>query len=166
MSNGDINSVCIAGRVTRDPEQPRVTSGGTSILSFGLVSNARRFNNQTQQWEDKPNFIDCKIIGKRAESLARILHKGMPVTVLGELSHSSWEKDGQKRSKLEVVADKVQLPPNPNRQQPAQAYQPAPAYQQHQAYQPAQAYPQQITFEPVQAQPEYETPVYEDEIPF
>lgn len=167
MSSGDINSVHIAGRLTRDPEIS-ATKGGTSILSFSLASNARRKNSQTGQWEDKPNYVDCKVFGNRADSLARFLHKGMPVVVEGELDHQSWvSQDGSKRSKLQIVAEKVQFTP-------AQAYHPqAPAYQQPaQAYQPQAPYPSlqdAQTMSGVATEPAvlYATPgAYDEEIPF
>lgn len=103
-----INRVNISGNITRDPEL-RVTAGGMSVLGFGVAVNDRRKNQQTGQWEDVPNYIDCVMFGARAESLSRILEKGMKVAVEGKLRWSQWEKDGQKRSKIEVVAEEVEL---------------------------------------------------------
>ena len=103
-----INVVCISGNLTREPEV-RSAHSGTSILSFGMAVNDRRKNNQTGEWEDKPNFVDVIVFGRRADSLSRILTKGMKVTVNGKLSYSSWERDGQKRSKLGVVAEDVDI---------------------------------------------------------
>ena len=104
-----INAVFISGNLTRDPEL-RALPTGTQVLSFGMAVNDRIKNQQTGQYEDRPNFIDCVMFGARAESLSHILAKGMKVTVQGKLRYSAWEKDGQKRSKLEVVADEVELP--------------------------------------------------------
>lgn len=104
----DINRVCLTGNITRDPEI-RATMSGTQVLHFGIASNASRKNGQTGQWEEYPNFIDCTMFGARAEALSRILAKGMKVAITGELRYSSWERDGQHRSKLEVVADQVVL---------------------------------------------------------
>ena len=100
-----INSVAISGNLTRDPEL-RQTPGGTSVLSFGVAVNERR-KNASGEWEDVPSFVGCTMFGTRAEKLAQYLHKGTKVAVQGRLRYSSWERDGQKRSKLEVVADDI-----------------------------------------------------------
>ena len=105
----DINRVIISGRLTRDPEL-RQTAGGTPVLGMGVAVNDRRRNFQTGQWEDYTNFIDCTMFGARAESLSRILTKGMLVCIEGRLRWSQWERDGQKRSKIEVIVDELELP--------------------------------------------------------
>lgn len=146
-----INRVNITGNLTRDPEL-RSTAGGMAVLGFGVAVNDRRKNQQTGQWEDYPNFVDCTMFGNRAEALSRILRKGMKVAIEGKLRYSSWEdkNGGGRRSKLEVIPDEVELlSQNPNAQQPQQyapqGYQPqayAPQQAPQQAYQPQQA-PQQ-----------------------
>ena len=185
-----INRVNISGNLTRDPEL-RATQSGMQALGFGVAVNDRRKNPSTGQWEDYPNFVDCTMFGNRAESLGRILRKGMKVAIEGKLRYSSWEKDGQRRSKLEVIVDEIefmsqnqQAPQGYQQQyapQPApqaapqqwnaqQAYQQAPAapqgYQQAPAQyapQPApQAAPQQASMPP---QPVQES-LYDDDIPF
>ena len=103
-----INRVNISGNLTRDPEL-RATSGGTQVLTFGVAVNDRRRNQQTGEWEDVPNFVDCVVFGNRADALSRFLSKGMKVAVEGKLRWSQWEKDGQKRSKLEVIVDEVEF---------------------------------------------------------
>lgn len=103
-----INRVCISGNLTRDPEL-RSTAGGTSVMGFGVAVNERRKNAQTGEWEDYPNFVDCTLFGKRAEALERYLSKGTKVAVEGRLRYSSWEKDGQRRSKLGVIVEEVEL---------------------------------------------------------
>ena len=103
-----INRVCISGNLTRDPEL-RSTAGGTSVMGFGVAVNERRKNAQTGEWEDYPNFVDCTLFGKRAEALEQYLSKGTKVAVEGRLRYSSWEKDGQKRSKLGVIVEEVEL---------------------------------------------------------
>ena len=103
-----INRVCISGNLTRDPEI-RSTAGGTSVMGFGVAVNERRKNNQTGEWEDYPNFVDCTMFGKRAESLEQYLSKGAKVAIEGRLRYSSWEKDGQKRSKLGVIVEEIEL---------------------------------------------------------
>lgn len=113
----NINRVTIAGNLTRDPEL-RATQSGKSVLSFGMAVNDSILNQQTQQWEDRANFIDVVVFGNMADSMSKILHKGMKVTVDGKLRYTTWEKDGQKRSKVEVVAQHIELPPR--QQQPQQ----------------------------------------------
>ena len=103
-----INRVLIAGNLTRDPEL-RATSGGTQVLSFGVAVNDRRRNQQTGQWEDYPNYIDCTMFGARAEALSRYLSKGTKVAIEGKLRWSQWERDGQKRSKIEVIVEEIEL---------------------------------------------------------
>ncbi len=101
-----INRVVISGNLTRDPEI-RSTQSGMNILTFGMAVNDRRRNAQTGEWEDYANFVDCVLFGNRAEFLSRTLRKGTKVVVEGKLRYSSWERDGQRRSKLEVVVDDV-----------------------------------------------------------
>lgn len=129
-----INRVNISGNLTRDPEQ-RATQGGTSVVTFGVAVNDRRRNPQSGEWEDYPNFIDCAVFGNRADALAKLLHKGMKVAIEGKLRWSQWEKDGQKRSKIEVIVDEVEFlsqrqqgNQQPEQQQPQ--YQPQQGYQQ------------------------------------
>ena len=94
-----INRVNISGNLSRDPEL-RMTSGGTQVLSFGVAVNDRRRNPQSGEWEDYPNFVDCTMFGARAEAVSRYLSKGSKVAIEGKLRYSSWERDGQRRSKL------------------------------------------------------------------
>jgi len=102
-----INRVNITGNLTRDPEL-RATAGGTQILSFGVAVNDRRKNPQTGAWEDVPNFIDCIVFGQRAEAVSRFITKGSKVAIEGKLRYSAWEnKEGQRRSKLEVIVDEI-----------------------------------------------------------
>ena len=103
-----INRVTISGNLTRDPEL-RTTQGGMAVMGFGVAVNDRRKNQQTGEWEDYPNFIDCTMFGTRAEKLAGMLTKGTKVCILGKLRYMSWEKDGQKRSKIEVIVDDIEL---------------------------------------------------------
>lgn len=105
-----INRVVITGNLTRDPELRR-TQSGLPVLDFGVAVNDRRKNSSTGEWEDYANFLDCTMFGARAESLSSILAKGMKVAVEGKLRWSQWERDGQKRSKVSIIADEVELPP-------------------------------------------------------
>lgn len=134
-----INRVVVSGNLTRDPEL-RATPGRTQVLGFGVAVNDRRRNQQTGEWEDYPNFIDCTMFGNRAEALSRILRKGMKVAIEGKLRYSSWEdkNGGGRRSKVEIIPDEVVLmSQNPNGQQAPQQY--APQGYQQQAYPPRQA---------------------------
>lgn len=103
-----INRVFITGNLTRDPEM-RQTNGGMPIMGFGMAVNDRRKNQQTGEWEDYPNYVDCTMFGERAAKVSQYLVKGSKVSVDGRLRYSSWEKDGQKRSKLEVVVDNIEF---------------------------------------------------------
>lgn len=112
-----INRVNITGNLTRDPEL-RATAGGTQILSFGVAVNDRRKNPQTGAWEDVPNFVDCIVFGQRAEAVSRFISKGSKVAIEGKLRFSSWEtKDGDRRSKLEVIVDEIDFMSRANGQQ-------------------------------------------------
>lgn len=103
-----INRATISGNLTRDAEL-RSTASGTPVLSFSVAVNDRRKSNQTGEWEDVPNFIDCTLFGKYGQSIAQYMTKGAKVAVEGKLRWSQWERDGQKRSKVEVMAETVEL---------------------------------------------------------
>ena len=103
-----INRVIISGNLTRDPEL-RQTASGLPVLGFGVAVNDRRKNQQTGEWEDYPNFVDCTMFGTRAESVAKFLQKGSKVAIEGKLRWSQWERDGQKRSKIEVIVDELEF---------------------------------------------------------
>lgn len=104
-----INKVMITGNLTRDPEL-RATSSGAQVLHIGVAVNDRRRNQQTGEWEEYPNYVDCVTFGNRATALANILHKGSKVAIEGKLRWSQWEtNDGQKRSKLEVIIDNLEF---------------------------------------------------------
>lgn len=115
-----INRCNISGNLTRDPEM-RALRNGTQVLSFGVAVKDRRKNPQTGDWEDYPNFVDCTMFGTRAEAVGRYLSKGTKVAIEGKLRYSSWEKDGQRRSKLEVIVDEIELM-SQRQQAPADVY--------------------------------------------
>lgn len=102
-----INRVNISGNLTRDSEL-RAANNGTAILNFSVAVNDRR-KNASGEWEDVPNYVDCVVFGTRATALHRMLKKGTKVAIEGKLRYSSWEKDGAKRSKLEVIVDELEL---------------------------------------------------------
>ena len=103
-----INRVTISGNLTRDAEL-RIAQSGMSILDFGVAVNDRRKNQQTGEWEDYPNFVDCTMFGTRDEKLQPYLTKGSKVAIEGKLRYSSWESGGQRRSKLGVVVDDLEF---------------------------------------------------------
>ena len=158
-----INRVNISGNLTRDPEL-RQTTSGTAILRFGMAVNDRR-RNQSGEWEDVPNFVDCVVFGNRAEPLSRFLSKGSKVAVEGKLRYSSWERDGQRRSKLEVVVDEVEfLSPRG-----AGAQGPQGGYQQSSQQQPSYTAPAPAPAPAPQSPPVQKPPsadVYDEDIPF
>ena len=111
-----INHVTISGNLTRDAEIKR-TASGMAIVSFMVAVNERRKNNQTGEWDNYANFVDVTWFGTYAEKCAATLTKGSKVCVAGKLRQSRWQtQDGQTRSKLEVIADEVELPPRPQGQ--------------------------------------------------
>ena len=103
-----INRVAVSGNLTRDAEL-RTTQSGMSILDFGVAVNDRRKNQQTGEWEDYPNFVDCTVFGTRGEKLQPYLAKGTKVALEGKLRYSSWESGGQRRSKLGVIVDDLEF---------------------------------------------------------
>jgi single-strand DNA-binding protein len=100
------NKVMLMGNLTRDPEL-RYTSNGSAVTSFGLAGN-RKFK-QGDEWKDDVCFVDITVWGKQGENCAEYLSKGRPAFIEGFLKFSTWESDGQKRNKLEVVANTVQF---------------------------------------------------------
>lgn len=119
-----INSVVVSGNLTRDPELRQ--AGSSPVLQMRLAVNDRRKNPQTEQWEDVPNYFDVIVWGARGESLSRILTKGSKITVSGKLRWSEWQnQDGDKRSKVEIVAADVDLAA-PGQQSANSAYSDAP----------------------------------------
>lgn len=112
----NINRVVISGNLTRDPEVRR-TQGGMAIMSFGVAVNDRRKNN-AGEWEDYANFIDCTMFGSRAEAISDYLSKGSKVSLEGKLRWSQWERDGQKRSKIEVIVDEIDFSGNRRQEKP------------------------------------------------
>ena len=100
------NKVMLMGNLTRDPEL-RFTAKGSAVASFGLAVN-RKFK-QGDEWVDDVCFVDITVWGKQGENCAEYLSKGRPAFIEGYLKFSTWESDGQKRNKLEVVANTVQF---------------------------------------------------------
>lgn len=106
----NFNKVILMGNLTRDPEM-RVLPSNMPVASFGLAVNDRFKNKQTDQWEERPNFIDCEAFGRTAENIGKFFSKGKPIFIEGKLRLDQWEdrQSGQKRSKLKVVVDTFQF---------------------------------------------------------
>src|SRR4051812_24623604 len=105
MSNG--NSITLVGNITRDPEL-RFTASGQATATFGLAVNRRWQNRQTNDWEEATSFFDVVCWREMAENASESLNRGARVIVTGRLEQRSWEtQEGEKRSKIEVVADEI-----------------------------------------------------------
>ncbi len=102
----DINVVVLVGRLTRDCEM-KSTAQGTSVCRFSVAVNRRKRTGD--KWEDEVSYIDVVLWGKSAETLSSYLTKGRQVSIQGELRQNRWEQNGQKYSKIEVIANSVQL---------------------------------------------------------
>jgi single-strand DNA-binding protein len=100
------NRVILVGNLTRDPELRYIPSG-MAVSEIGLAVNDRVKKND--QWVDETTFVDVTLWGRTAEVANEYLSKGSPVLIEGRLKLDSWEKDGQKRSKLRVVGEKMQM---------------------------------------------------------
>jgi single-strand DNA-binding protein len=101
------NTVTVTGNATREPEL-RFTPSGQAVANFGVAVNRRWQNRQTQEWEEAVSFFDITAWAQLAENVAETVGKGTRVTITGRLDQRSWEtQDGEKRSKVEIVADDV-----------------------------------------------------------
>jgi single-strand DNA-binding protein len=106
MSEG-LNHVTLFGNLGADPELRQTAKG--PVLKMRLATNYSWFDEEKQQREERVEWHDVAMFGRRAEALSKILTKGSRVLIQGHLSTSSWEKDGQKRYRTEVIADDVKL---------------------------------------------------------
>ena len=100
------NRVVLMGNITRDIELKYLQSG-MAVTELGMAMNERRKVNE--EWVDEPVFVDVTLWGRTAEIAKEYLSKGSPVFIEGRLKLDQWETDGQKRSKLKVVGEKMQL---------------------------------------------------------
>ena len=101
------NRVILMGNLTRDPEL-RYIASGTAVTDIGLAVNERR-KGPNGDWIDETTFVDITLWSRNAEIASEYLSKGSPVLIEGRLKLDTWESEGQKRSKLKVVGDKLQL---------------------------------------------------------
>ncbi len=93
------------GNLTRDVDVK--TFNGFSVGNFTLAVNSKR--KKGTEYVDRVDFFDCKVLGKTCENLAKYVRKGHPLFVDGHLEQETWEKDGQKRSKIVIVVDTFQF---------------------------------------------------------
>lgn len=104
----NLNKVLLIGNLTRDPEL-RYTPGGSAVCNFTLAVN-RSFNDKSGAKKEDTCFLRITVWGKQGETCAQYLSKGRSAFVEGRLQSRSWEtEDGQKRSAIDVVADRVQF---------------------------------------------------------
>jgi len=103
-----LNKVLLSGRLTRDPEL-RYTPSGVAVMTFSLALN-RRYKDQSGEWKDEVSFVNVVAWQRQAELASEYLKKGSAVYVEGRLQSRSWETgEGQKRSVLEVRAERLQF---------------------------------------------------------
>ena len=100
------NRVILVGNLTRDVELRYIPSG-TAVTDISLAVNDRVKRND--EWIDEATFVDVTLWGRTAEIAAEYLSKGSPVLIEGRLKQDRWEQEGQKRSKLKVVGEKLQM---------------------------------------------------------
>jgi single-strand DNA-binding protein len=103
----NFNRVIVAGNLTREVEL-KYTQGGTAVTEIGLAINERR-KDKAGEYVDETTFVDITLWGRTAEVAAEYLSKGSHVLIEGRLKLDTWEKDGQKRSKLRVVGERMQM---------------------------------------------------------
>jgi len=101
------NRVILIGNLTRDPEL-RYTPSGMAVTDIALAVNDRK-KTPNGEWVDETTFVDITLWGRTAEVVSEYCAKGKPLMVEGRLKLDTWETDGQKKSKLKVVGEKVQL---------------------------------------------------------
>lgn len=102
----DINNLTIIGNLVKDAEL-KYTNSGTAIT--GLTIAVNRSVKKGDQWTEEASFFDVSLWGKRGESLNQYLNKGTKIAVSGSLKQDRWESDGQKRSRVVIMADNIQL---------------------------------------------------------
>lgn len=100
-----LNQVTLLGNLTRDPEL-RQTPNGQNVVSFSLALN-RSYKDQNDQWQEATDYVDIVAWGSLAERISEYLFRGSRCLIQGRLQSRSWEQDGQKRSKVEVLANDV-----------------------------------------------------------
>ncbi len=140
MSAESLNSCTLSGNLGSDAEL-RYTSGGMALVTFSLAVNHRR-KQQDGSYADETSWVDCIMFGKRGESLQAngYLQRGAKIAVVGHLRMSTWESDGQRRRKIEVVVDNILGMTNYRQRQQPQGQ------QMQQPQQPESIYDEDIPF--------------------
>ena len=101
------NRVILVGNITRDIEL-KYTQSNLAVTEVGLAVNDRR-KNQSGEWIEETTFVDVTLWGRTAEVASEYLGKGSSILIEGRLKLDTWEKEGQKRSKLRVVGERMQM---------------------------------------------------------
>ena len=101
------NRVVLVGNLTRDVELKYLQSG-TAVTDIGLAMNDRR-KNQAGEWVEEATYVDVTLWGRTAEVASEYLSKGSSVLIEGRLKLDTWESEGQKRSKLKIVGERMQM---------------------------------------------------------
>ncbi len=104
-----LNKAMIYGNLTRDPEMKALPSG-MQVCSFSVATN-RSYNDRDGKRQEAVEYHNVTSFGKQAEVIAKYLTKGSPVYVEGRLQTNSWEKDGVKQYRTEIVVDKFEFGP-------------------------------------------------------
>ncbi len=105
----NINKVILYGNLTRDPELKSLPSG-IQVATFGLATN-RVYRDRTGNKQEQADFHNIVVFGRQAETVGQYLKKGSSAFVEGRLQTRTWEKDGEKKSRTEIVAERVQFGP-------------------------------------------------------
>lgn len=103
----NFNRVILMGNITRDIEL-KYTQSGLAVTELGLAVNDKR-KNQAGEWVEETTFVDVTLWGRTAEVASEFLSKGSPIFIEGRLKLDTWETEGQKRSKLRVVGERMQM---------------------------------------------------------
>ena len=104
----NLNKVLLIGRLTRDPET-RTTGSGSTVVAFGLATNRNYTRRDSGERVEETTFVDVEAWGRTGETIARYMRKGRQIFIEGRLKLDTWERDGQRRSKLSVVAENFQF---------------------------------------------------------
>ena len=104
-----LNKAMVYGNLTRDPEMKALPSG-MNVTSFSLATN-RRFKDRDGNYQDAVDYHNITVFGRQAETVSQYLKKGAGAFVEGRLQTRSWEKDGVKQYRTEIIADRVQFGP-------------------------------------------------------
>ena len=105
----DLNSIVLIGRITQEVSEQDFgyISTGSAKLTLHIANNESR--KKGDNWEDSPSYFDVVYWGKPAENLKAKIHKGMLIGISGRIKQDRWEKDGQKKSKIYINADSIQI---------------------------------------------------------